>query len=168
MQVLPINYEGVICYCFLVEAYGLRGGGEPLVLLLLLLLPLAGLLGLRDDILRATLRGLGDPEDDDDLPRLVAGPRPLRGEIDLERDRAGLRIGGERLRLIGDLLGGLRARLGGGDRRLGGEPRLRVGGLPRNLLGEALTGDRRLGGGEPERPRDGDAGLLLGDVSPRR
>lgn len=37
----------------------------------------------------------------------------LRGEKDLERDRADLRIG-ERLRLrpIGDLLEGLRARLG--------------------------------------------------------
>ena len=36
----------------------------------------------------------------------------LRGEIDLER--AGLRIGERlRLRLKGDLLGGLRARLGG-------------------------------------------------------
>lgn len=38
----------------------------------------------------------------------------LRGENDLERERADLRIG-ERLRLrpTGDLLGGLRARLGG-------------------------------------------------------
>lgn len=38
----------------------------------------------------------------------------LLGEIDLEPDLTGLRIG-ERLRLrpIGDLLGGLRARLGG-------------------------------------------------------
>ena len=40
--------------------------------------------------------------------------RYLRGETDLERERAGLRIG-ERLqrRTGGDLLGGLRARLGG-------------------------------------------------------
>lgn len=39
--------------------------------------------------------------------------RYLRGEIDLERERIGLRIG-ERVRLrgIGDLLGGLRTRLG--------------------------------------------------------
>lgn len=42
--------------------YGLRGG-ELLLLLLLLLLPLKGLLGLRLlDILRGTLRGLGDEE----------------------------------------------------------------------------------------------------------
>lgn len=40
----------------------------------------------------------------------------LRGEKDLDRERADLRIGErERLRPIGDLLGGLRARLGGGD-----------------------------------------------------
>ena len=40
----------------------------------------------------------------------------LRGEADLERDRAILRTR-ERLRLrpTGDLLGGLRARLGGGE-----------------------------------------------------
>ena len=38
----------------------------------------------------------------------------LLGEIDLERERTGLRIGERlRLRLKGDLLGGLRARLGG-------------------------------------------------------
>lgn len=37
----------------------------------------------------------------------------LRGEMDLERERTGLRIG-DRLRLrIGDLLGGLRSLLGG-------------------------------------------------------
>lgn len=89
--------------------------------------------------------------------------------MDLERDRAGLRIG-ERLRLRarGDLLGGLRARLGG-ERRLGGRgERLRTG-LPRILRGEALTGDlSRLGGEDGERPLDGDGGLLLGGVSPRR
>jgi len=40
----------------------------------------------------------------------------LRGEKDLDRERADLRIGERvRLRPIGDLLGGLRARLGGGD-----------------------------------------------------
>lgn len=40
-----------------------------------------------------------------------------RGESDLERDRIGRRIG-ERLRLrMGDLLGGVRPRLGGGDLR---------------------------------------------------
>jgi len=40
----------------------------------------------------------------------------LRGENDLDRERADLRIGERvRLRPIGDLLGGLRARLGGGD-----------------------------------------------------
>lgn len=56
------------------------------LLLLLLLLPLTGLLGLRLlDIFRAPLRGLGDPEyDDSELPRLGGGPRPLRGEADLE------------------------------------------------------------------------------------
>lgn len=134
---------------------------------MLLLLPLKGLLGLRD-ILRVTFRGLGDSEDDD-LPRLPAGPRPLLGESDLERDRRGLRIG-ERLRLrSGDLLGGLRARLGG-ERRLGGRgERLRTG-LPRILLGgDPLGGgDLRLGGGDVERPLPGDAALLLGGVSPRR
>lgn len=38
----------------------------------------------------------------------------LLGDIDLDRERTGLLIGGERLRrrLIGDLLGGLRARRG--------------------------------------------------------
>lgn len=147
--------------------YGLRGG-ELLLLLLLLLLPLRGLLlGLRlFDILRGALRGLGDPEYDEDLPRLATGARPLRGESDLERERAGRRIG-ERLRLrSGDLLGGLRARRGG-VRRLGGE-RLRTG-LPRILLGEALKGDLYLlGGEEGERPLAGDAGLRLGGVSPRR
>lgn len=129
---------------------------------MLLLLLLKDLLGLRD-IFRGTFLGLGDPEYDDDLPRLVAGPRPLRGEIDLDRDRASLRLGDRlRLRLIGDLLGGLRTRLGG-ERRLGGKgERLRMG-LPR-----ILTGERRLGGGDPERPLDGDTSLLLGEVSPRR
>jgi len=40
----------------------------------------------------------------------------LRGEKDLDRERADLRTGVRvRLRPIGDLLGGLRARLGGGD-----------------------------------------------------
>lgn len=38
----------------------------------------------------------------------------LRGEADLERERPTLRTG-ERLRLTGDLLGGLRGRLGGGE-----------------------------------------------------
>jgi len=43
------------------------------------------------------LGGLGDREyDESDLPRLNGGPRPLLGEIDLERDRRGRR-GGERL-----------------------------------------------------------------------
>lgn len=138
---------------------------------MLLLLPLNGLLGLRDT-LRVTFLGLGDPEDDDvDLPRLPGGgPRPLLGEIDLERDRPGLRIG-ERLRLrSGDLLGGgLRGRLGG-ERRLGGGGERLLTGLPRILLGgEPLGGgDLRLGGGEGERPRAGDAALLRGGVSPRR
>lgn len=132
------------------------------------LLPLKGLLGLRD-ILRATLRGLGDPEYEDDLPRLPTGALPLLGETDLEPDLTGLRIGERlRLRLIGDLLGGLRARLGG-ERRLGGIGDLLRTGLPRILRGEALTGDLfLLGGEEGERPRTGDAGLLLGGVSPRR
>lgn len=127
---------------------------------MLLLLPL--LLGLRLlDIFRTTLRGPGDPEEDDDLPRLPGGARPLRGEIDLERERIGLRIG-ERVRLrgTGDLLSGLRARLG--ERRLGGGERLRTG--PRILEGEGL-----LGGDEGEQPLNGDAGLLLGGgESPRR
>lgn len=63
-------------------------GGEPLLLLLLVLLPLTGLLGLRFlDILRAPLRGLGEPEyDEPELARLGGGPRPLRGETDLERE----------------------------------------------------------------------------------
>lgn len=82
-------------------AQGFRGG-ELLLLLLLLLLPLIGLLGLRLlDTLRLPLRGgLGeDPEDDDDLPRLATGALPpLLGEIDLDRERMGLRIG-DRLRL---------------------------------------------------------------------
>jgi hypothetical protein len=117
--------------------------------LLLLLLPLKGLLGLRLlDIFLGILRGLGEPENEDDLPRLGGGPLPLRGEIDLERERAGLRGGGDRLRLRfkggGDLFGGLRTRLGGGDRRLrGGGERLRTG-LPRVLRGE--DGERPLGG----------------------
>lgn len=89
--------------------------------------------------------------------------------MDLERERPGLRIG-DRLRLrIGDLLGGLRTLLRGDLRLRGGGDRLRTG-LPRILLGEPLGGDLyRLGGGEVgERPLDGDAGLRLGGVSPRR
>lgn len=152
------------------RAGGGGGGGELLLLLLLLALPpLKGLLGLRLLDLRDTFRGLGESEKDDDLPRLTGG-RPLRGENDLEFERAGLRIG-ERLRLrpMGDLLGGLRARLGGGERRLGGGggERLRPG-LPRNLLGETLAGDLRRLGGDGERPLPGDTGLLLGGVSPPR
>lgn len=90
--------------------------------------------------------------------------------MELERERPGLRIG-DRLRLrIGDLLGGLRSLLGGGDLRLRGRGDLLRTGLPRILLGEPLGGDLyRLGGGEDgERPLDGDAGLRLGGVSPRR
>lgn len=71
---------------------------------------------------------------------------------------------GERLRLrtTGDLLGGLRTRLGGEQRRGGGD-RLRIGGLPRILRGEPLGGDLiRLEGDDGERPLTGDAGLLLG------
>lgn len=37
----------------------------------------------------------------------------LRGEADIERERAGLRTGERLRRRGGDLLGGLRARLGG-------------------------------------------------------
>lgn len=147
--------------------YGLRGG-EVLLLLLLVLLPLIGLRGLRLlEILRTTFRGLGDPEDDD-LPRLAAGPLPLLGDTDLERERKGLRIG-ERLRLrSGDLLGGLRARLGGERRLKGRGERLRIG-LPRILRGEALAGDLcRRGGEDGERPLGGEAGRRLGGVSPRR
>lgn len=150
----------------------MRGGGELLLLLLLLLLfPLSGLLGLRLlDIFLGILLGLGELEYEDDLPRLPAGPRPLRGEMDLERERPGLRIG-DRLRLrIGDLLRGLRTLLGGDLRLRGGGDRLRTG-LPRILLGDPLGGDLyRLGGGgeDGERPLDGDAGLRLGGVSPRR
>lgn len=110
--------------------------------------------------------GLGDPEyDGDDRPRLATGGRPpLRGDTDLERERAGLRMG-ERVRLrSGDLLGGLRALLGG-DRRLGGRGERRRTGLPRILLGEALAGDlSRLGAGEGDR----DPGRRLGGVPPRR
>lgn len=77
---------------------------------------------------------------------------------------------GERLRRrpTGDLLGGLRARLG--ERRLGGSGERRRTGLPRILRGDALGGDlNRLGGEEGERPLGGDAGLLLGGgESPRR
>lgn len=114
------------------------------------------------------MRGLGDLEDeDDDLGRLAAGGRPpLLGDIDLERERAGLRKGERlRLRIGGDLLGGLRALLGG-DRRLGGGGERRRTGLPRILLGEALAGDLNLlGGGEGDRrPLTGDAGRRLGGV----
>lgn len=65
--------------------------------------------------------------------------------------------------MTGNLLGGgLLTRLGG-ERRLGDMgDRLRGGGLPRFLRGDVLTGDLLLGGGE------GDAGLLLGGVSPPR
>lgn len=47
------------------------------------------------------------------MPQLLSSLSYLRGEIDLECERIGLRIG-ERVRLrgTGDLLGGLRARLG--------------------------------------------------------
>jgi len=65
-----------------------------------MLLPLGGLLGLRllDTLLGPFLGGgVGDREyDESDLPRLNGGPRPLLGEIDLERERRGRR-GGERL-----------------------------------------------------------------------
>jgi len=77
------------------------GEGELLLLLSLeMLLLLGGLLGLRllDTLLGPFLGGLGDREyDESDLPRLNGGPRPLLGEIDLERDRRGRRGGGERL-----------------------------------------------------------------------
>jgi hypothetical protein len=148
------------------------GEGERL-LLLVLLLPLGGLLGLRLlDTLRGPLRGLGEGEDEIDLPRLGGGPLPLRGEIDREREWRGRRRG-ERLRRRGggDLLGGLLNRLGGGDRLLGGE-RLRIG-LPRPLLGESRRGDllrRGGGGGEGERLLTGDGGLRRGgggDPAPR-
>lgn len=143
--------------------YGLRGG-ELLLLVSLELLPLMGLLGLRLVIRRGILRGLGESEYEDDLPRLACGARPLLGEGDRGGDRAALRTG-ERLRrrLIGDLLGGLLARLGG-DRRLGGRgERLRIG------LARALRGDLcRLGRDNGSRTLPGDAGLLLGGVSPRR
>lgn len=136
-----------------VEAQGLRGGGpgggggscgggELLLLLLLLLLRLKGLLGLRLlDIFLVTFRGLGESEYDDDLPRLPTGGLALLGEIDLERERTGLLIGGDllRLRLREDLLGGLLALPP--ERRLGGGERLRIG-LPRIRRGEALGGDR--------------------------
>lgn len=133
------------------------------MLLLLPLLPLIALLGLRLlETLRGALRGLGDEEYDFDLPRLAGGPRPLLGDMDLDRERAGLLIG-ERLRRrpTGDLLGGLRACLG--DRRLGGSGERRRTGLPRTRRGEPLGGDlRRLGGELGERPLTGDVGLLLG------
>lgn len=146
------------------------GGGELLLLLLLGLRRLNGLLGLRLlDILRGTFRGLGESEYDDDLPRRAGGPLPLLGENDLDRERAGLRIGErERLRTIGDLLGGLRGRRGGVRRRGGRGERRRIG-LLRPLLGEALMGDRiLLDGDKGERPLDGDAGLRRGGESPRR
>jgi len=76
------------------------GEGELLLRLSLeMLLPLGGLLGLRllDTLLGPFLGGLGDREYESDLPRLNGGPRPLLGEIDLERDRRGRRGGGERL-----------------------------------------------------------------------
>lgn len=150
------------------EAYGLRG--DPLLLrllllLLLLLLPFNGLLGLFE-ILRGPLLGLGDREPEDDLPLLTGGL--LRGEADLERDRAILRTG-ERLRLrpTGDLLGGLRARLGGGERRRWGKgDRLRTG-LPRILRGDPLTGDLGRLNGDGDRPL-GDKGRLRFGDSPRR
>lgn len=138
---------------------------------MLLLLPLTGLLGLRLlEILRAPLRGLGDPEyDDSEFPRLGGGGRPLRGDIDLELERRGLLIG-ERLRCRGgggDLLGGLLGRLGG-DRLLGGRgDRLRTG-LPRPLLGEIRAGDLCLRSGEGERLLRGEGGLRRGDASLRR
>lgn len=144
--------------------YGLRDG-ELLLLVSLELLPLMGLLGLRLVIRRGILRGLGESEYDDDLPRLACGARPLLGE----GDRATLRTG-ERLRrrLIGDLLGGLLARLGGERRLIERGERLRIG-LARALRGEILGGDLcRLGGDKGERTLPGDAGRLLGGVSPRR
>lgn len=118
-------------------------------------------------ILRAPFLGLGDLEKDEDLPRL-GGARPLRGEADLERERAGLRTG-ERLRrrIGGDLLGGLLARLTAGDLLLRGNgERLREG-LARILRGETRAGDlsRR---GDGERLLTGEAALLRGGVSPRR
>lgn len=118
----------------------LRGGGGEL-LLLLLLLRLIGLLGLRLlDTFLVTFLGLGESEKDDDLPRLLAGGRTLLGEIELEGERTGLRIGDRiRLRLIGDLLGGgLLIRLG--EPRLGRGERLLIG-LPRIRQGDGLGGD---------------------------
>lgn len=116
------------------------------------------------DILLGPLFGLGEGEPEDDLPLLIGGL--LRGEADLERERPILRTG-ERLRLTGDLLGGLRGRLGGGERRRGGKgERLRTG-LPRTLRGEPLRGDLGRLSGDGDRPL-GDIGrLLLGD-SPLR
>lgn len=117
--------------------------------------------------LRGPLLGLGDAEVDDVLP-LLGGGGLLRGEADLERERAILRTG-ERLRLrpTGDRLGGLRTRLGGGERRRGGKgDRLRIG-LPRPLLGEPLIGDLRRLTGDGDRPL-GDTGRLLTGDSPRR
>jgi len=75
------------------------GEGELLLRLSLeMLLPLGGLLGLRllDTLLGPFLGGgVGDREyDEPDLPRLKRGPRPLLGEIDLERRG---RRGGDRL-----------------------------------------------------------------------
>lgn len=138
----------------------MRLGGVGERLLLLVLLPLGGLLGLRLlEILRGPFRGLGDGEDEIDLPRL-GGPLPLRGEIDRERERRGRRRG-ERLRRRGggDLLGGLLKRLGGGDRLLGG---VRLLGGER-LLGDSRIGDLlRRGGGEGERLLIGDGGLRRG------
>lgn len=139
--------------------------GDPL-LLLLLLLPFKSLLGLLD-ILRGPLFGLGDTEVDDDLP-LLGGGGLLLGEADLERERTILRTG-ERLRLrpIGDLLGGLRGLLGGGERRRGGSGECLRTGLRRTLRGEALIGDLGRLTGDGDRPL-GDTGRLLTGDSPRR
>lgn len=133
-----------------------------------MVLPRAGRLGLRLlGTLRGPFRGLGDLEKDEDLPRF-GGARPLRGETDLERDRAGL-LRGERLRrrIGGDLLGGLLALLAMGDLLLRGNgERLREG-LPRILRGETRAGDLSLRG-EGERLLIGEAAFRRGGVSPRR
>lgn len=140
--------------------YGLGlGEGE---LLLLVLLPLPPLLGLRLlESFLAPLRGLGESEDDEDLPRLCARFRPLRGETDLECERAGLRIG-ERL-CLRYLLKGLRSRLGGERRLIGKGERLRTG-LPRIRKGDLW----RRGAGDLERRLAGESCLLLGGLPPRR
>jgi len=126
---LPVIFRGPGQSAMFSNPHDLLFEGERELLLLplgLIFPPFAGLLGLRLlEIFLSPLgerfRKLGDSEDNElDLPRFRGGVRTLRaGERDVDLERRGLR-GGERLRRrIGDnRRGGLRPRLGGGDRRL--------------------------------------------------